>query len=172
MAAYAIPIAAFGAAATSDVRWLAIGLAVVLLGCILLRKAIPQVEALEKAALYLSAVLIVYLDEWLRAGVPQLRDWNWILFPLLAASVAIRIRLSTDRRFAVTPLDLLVILLAVVLPNLPGSVATPHTLGASAAKLVVLFYAMEAISAGISFRGRWLSSGVLAVLAIFSLRCM
>jgi UDP-GlcNAc:undecaprenyl-phosphate GlcNAc-1-phosphate transferase len=170
MALYAVPIAAFGSPASSDIRWLAVALGGLLFGCIVLREIAPQVRIVEKAALYLSAVLIVYLDEWTQAGVAPLRDLHWLLFPWLAASVAIRIRLSAERRFNVTPLDLLVILLAVVLPNLPGSVATPHTLGVSVAKLVVMFYAMEALTTGIAHRGRWISSAVLGVLALFALR--
>lgn len=165
---YALPIAVGAGAVSGDVRWLAAALGSVVLACLLFRSHHPQRAWLEKAALYLSAVLVVYLDEWPGANVSILRQWQWLLFPLLAVSVAIRIRLSSERRFTVTPLDLLVILMAVVLPNLPGSIATPHTLGLSVAKLVVLFYALETLTTSIAIR-RWLLAAALCVLIVFSI---
>jgi hypothetical protein len=67
----------------------------------------------------------------------------------MAVAIAVRFRLSADRRFQVTSLDVLVIFIAVVVPNLPGSVVAPQALGVGIFKLVVLFYALETLSAGI-----------------------
>jgi UDP-GlcNAc:undecaprenyl-phosphate GlcNAc-1-phosphate transferase len=168
---YAVPMTAVGAPPSGDIRSLAAVLAGLMLGCLVLRAANRPIPWVEKAALYLSAVLVVYLDEWTQASWPPFREWQWLLFALLALSVAVRIRLSSERRFTVTPLDLLVILMAIVLPNLPGSIATPHTLGISVGKLVVMFYALETLTTGIARRGHWLLIAALAVLTLFSLRC-
>ncbi len=56
------------------------------------------------------------------------------------------IRLSAQRRFEATPLDLLLIFGALALPNLPGVAAASSNFGLSAAKLVVLCYAVEMIA--------------------------
>jgi hypothetical protein len=53
---------------------------------------------------------------------------------------------SEHRRFEATPLDLLLIFGALALPNLPGVAAASSNLGLSAAKLVVLCYAVEIIA--------------------------
>ncbi|MBC7982529.1 MAG: undecaprenyl/decaprenyl-phosphate alpha-N-acetylglucosaminyl 1-phosphate transferase [Candidatus Obscuribacterales bacterium] len=172
LTAYAIPIIAWSSSVSSDIRWLAVALTVLMLLSLAVRWKKPQVGWAEKAALYLTAVLIVYLDEWTDARMHPLRDLQWIWLPLLAVSVAVRIRLSTDRRFTVTPLDLLVILMATVLPNLPNSIASVHTLGIATAKLVVMFYALETLAAGAAHRWRWLSVATLALLAVFLLRCV
>jgi hypothetical protein len=55
-------------------------------------------------------------------------------------------RLSGSRRFEATPLDLLLIFGALALPNLPGIEGAPSNLGLSAAKLVLLCYAVELIT--------------------------
>ena len=56
-------------------------------------------------------------------------------------------RLSGSRRFEATPLDLLLIFGALALPNLPGLAGAASHIGISAAKLVVLCYAVELIVA-------------------------
>ena len=50
------------------------------------------------------------------------------MFALLVIAIVIRFRLASDRRFRVTPLDILVIFIAVAVPNLPGSVISAATL--------------------------------------------
>jgi hypothetical protein len=55
----------------------------------------------------------------------------------------VRFLLSPARRFAVTSLDVLVIFIALVIPNLPGSVPLPPDLPAGIAKAVILLYVVE-----------------------------
>ena len=54
-----------------------------------------------------------------------------------------RFWLSPTRRFEVTALDILVVFIALVMPNLPGSVALPPNLPAGIAKAVILLYVVE-----------------------------
>ena len=104
------------------------------------------------------------------ADLPELFKYAKLaIFPVLTLAVVLRLRLSRERRFEVTPLDLLVIFVALALPNLPGLRGAPSNLGLSVAKLVVLFYALEML-AGHSARTKawlWRSGAVfLAVLAV------
>jgi UDP-GlcNAc:undecaprenyl-phosphate GlcNAc-1-phosphate transferase len=62
---------------------------------------------------------------------------------LLAFAVVVAFRLSSKRRFELTTLDLLVISLAVLVPSLPNLFGDPRLVGASLAKVVALFYALE-----------------------------
>jgi hypothetical protein len=78
-------------------------------------------------------------------------------------------RLSPERRFEATPLDLLLIFAALALPNLPGLENAPHNLGLSIAKLMVLCYAVEMISAlGSRLRTALIGAGAIffAVIAV------
>ena len=123
-------------------------LSIAALGVALLwRRAGPGPIWLMRATLYVAAVVAVYLDH----GTPT-RPWpmtatQWLVVPLLAASTVTALRLSGDRRFETTPLDLLLIFGALALPNLPGLEHAPRHLGLSVAELVALCYAIELVSA-------------------------
>jgi UDP-GlcNAc:undecaprenyl-phosphate GlcNAc-1-phosphate transferase len=131
---------------------------------LVLRWKQPNANWIDKAALYFCAVLAVYLDgHAVRVG--WLHAMKITLFTVLALAVLVRLRWSEDRQFTVNPLDLLVIFMAVAIPNLPGSVAGPEALGATAAKLVALLYGMEALSHQYAARWRHLSVAVVGFLA-------
>jgi len=152
-----------------DIGWLAVALCTVLGLAILQRSEMPGIAAVTQGALYVAVVMAVYLDH-VAADLPELFEYTKLaLFPVLTLAVVLRLRLSRERRFEVTPLDLLVIFVALALPNLPGLRGAPSNLGLSVAKLVVLFYALEML-AGHSARTKawlWRSGAVfLAVLAV------
>ena len=152
-----------------DIGWLAVGLCTVLGLAILQRSEMPGMTAVTQGALYVAVVMAVYLDH-VAVDLPKpFLVAKLAIFPVLTVAVVLRLRLSRERRFEVTPLDLLVIFVALALPNLPGLRGTPSNLGFSVAKLVVLFYALEML-AGHSARTKawlWRSGAVfLAVLAV------
>jgi len=101
-------------------------------------------EMLEKAVVYIVSVMSMYLM--------LLSDYNLevnniinILFFVMAVAFALRVRFSTDKTFQITPLDYLVILLVIIVPNLPEAHLGDSSIGEMAVKLVILFYASEAI---------------------------
>ena len=152
-----------------DIGWLAVGLCAVLGLAVLQRSEMPGIAAVTQGALYVAVVMAVYLDH-VAADLPELFEYAKLaIFPVLTLAVVLRLRLSRERRFEVTPLDLLVIFVALALPNLPGLRGAPSNLGFSVAKLVVMFYALEML-AGHSARTKawlWRSGAVfLAVLAV------
>jgi UDP-GlcNAc:undecaprenyl-phosphate GlcNAc-1-phosphate transferase len=118
----------------------------------------------DRSALYLCAVLLVYLNEMGVQEFAQLNAYSWIPIIAIALAVAVRMRLSLDRRFIVTPLDVLVVVTAIVIPNLPDSIANSHVLAAGVIKLVVLFYGIETLSVVAQKRWKWLSVGVFFVM--------
>lgn len=144
-----------------DVGWLCLGLTAVLLGAGLLGVARSVPEWILHGSLYVCAVVLVFLDLTTRVGTWPVAVEIAATFAL-AAIVMIYVRMTTVRRFTLTPLDLLVILVALILPNLPGSVAAPRDLGLAAVKLLVLFYAVEMLL-GHSTRSRVVCHG-LAIL--------
>jgi UDP-GlcNAc:undecaprenyl-phosphate GlcNAc-1-phosphate transferase len=100
---------------------------------------------LMRIPLYVAVMVAVYLDQSTSMHAPLWRAVKFAFLPLLAVAVALSIR-SEHRRFEATPLDLLLIFGALALPNLPGVAAASSNLGLSAAKLVVLCYAVEIIA--------------------------
>jgi hypothetical protein len=125
----------------------------------------------ERVALYSSAALAIFLSKHgLRElGHPPLLEC--ILFPLLALSIVVSFRTTaSERSFRATPLDMLVLLLVVTVPNLPDSIASTRALGFAIAELVLLFYALEALSLSSGSHWRWLAGGAAVFLFGIALR--
>jgi UDP-GlcNAc:undecaprenyl-phosphate GlcNAc-1-phosphate transferase len=97
----------------------------------------------ERAAAYCSVVMLVYLDQTMPHKPPLLVTLSWTFIGITGAAALIRFWLSPTRRFELTTLDVIVIFIAVVLPNLPGSMALPADLPGGVAKAVILLYVVE-----------------------------
>ena len=126
----------------------------------------------ERGVFYVGALIAVSID---RSGLLS-RELKFIIefviFLSLAISIGLRIYLSNERRFEVSPLDLLVLFVALILPNLPGTHLSVYVSGWFVFKVLLLFYAVEVLSdsqyvsritknsVGILFLG-WLSLALL-----------
>jgi UDP-GlcNAc:undecaprenyl-phosphate GlcNAc-1-phosphate transferase len=166
-AIYLLGMALSGNPVPRDIGWLC-GLCLVplALAAVFRRSAFAD-GWLVRAALYVAVVVAVYLDHRAPVRVPMLQLTKWIVLPLLALAVAFAMRLSGERRFEATPLDLLLIFGALALPNLPGLAGASSNFGLSAAKLVVLCYAVEMISTVNSpLRGALLGTGAVFFLLL------
>ena len=82
----------------------------------------------------------------------------WIAILVMAVGTLVRLRFCGDRRFALTPLDLIVLFVALVVPSLPDTLGLPDGGALGIAKLVVLFYAMEVLVSRLDLRVLWLRS--------------
>jgi UDP-GlcNAc:undecaprenyl-phosphate/decaprenyl-phosphate GlcNAc-1-phosphate transferase len=145
LAAYFMAMAGACPRPSDDVRVMAALLAACIGASVLLRWRLTEAAVFDKAALYVAIVMAVYLDRQVQTVLEAHWMLQWLLLGLLVLSIIIRFRLASDRRFRVTPLDVLVIFIAIAIPNLPGSIATSATLGESVMKLIVLLYAVEAL---------------------------
>jgi hypothetical protein len=118
-----------------------------LLLTLLLVSSAPQIRGsgrwLERAAAYVSVVLLVYLDQTSPERSNLLSGSSWMLLGITGVAAVVRFWLSPTRRFEVTSLDVLVVFIALVIPNLPGSVELPPDLPAGIAKAVILLYVIE-----------------------------
>jgi len=168
---YAVLILAKSATLTGDVRMLLIALFTV--SCVLLAilRAKP-LSIIEKAALYITVAVLVYLDSMLNAPQRSSMLMGWAAVGLAALGTILRLRLSADRRFVLTPLDLIILFVALVVPSLPGSFALPDGGAAGIAKLVILFYALEVLVSRVELGVLWLRLAAAAVLMGLVLRPM
>jgi UDP-GlcNAc:undecaprenyl-phosphate/decaprenyl-phosphate GlcNAc-1-phosphate transferase len=97
----------------------------------------------ERTATYISVVLLVYLDQTMPNKPPLLTTLSWSCVGITGAAALVRFWLLPTRRFELTTLDLIVLFIALVLPNLPGSIALPADLPGGIAKAVILLYVVE-----------------------------
>jgi UDP-GlcNAc:undecaprenyl-phosphate GlcNAc-1-phosphate transferase len=106
-------------------------------------RAQRSLQWFERAAMYISVVLLVYLDQTMPDKSQLLTTLSWTCVGITGAAALVRFWLSTTRRFELTTLDLIVLFVALVLPNLPGSIALPADLPGGIAKAVILLYVVE-----------------------------
>jgi len=141
---YAATVVAMSARVSPDVGVLSGAMLIALLVLATWRAEHPLVWV-ERAVAYVSVILLVYLDQTAHVKTPFITTASWTLIAITGAAALARFWLSPTRRFEVTALDLLVVFIALVLPNLPGSfaLALPTDLPGGVAKAVVLLYVVE-----------------------------
>jgi UDP-GlcNAc:undecaprenyl-phosphate GlcNAc-1-phosphate transferase len=142
--AYAALVAIQNLAVSGDVRWLLICMLAIVLAWLVVLRTKP-LSTVEKSALYITATVLVYLDHTLNHTDSLLNKAVCASMLLMAAGTLLRMRLASDRRFALSSLDLIVLFVALVVPSLPSSLGLPDGGALGIAKLVVLFYAIEAL---------------------------
>jgi UDP-GlcNAc:undecaprenyl-phosphate/decaprenyl-phosphate GlcNAc-1-phosphate transferase len=172
VALYFIAVAADLPVPSRDVQWMAAIVALAMLGLIVVRWQQSEAEWVEKAAAFLALVMAVYFDRQTATFLEHTAATQIMVFSLLVIAIVIRFRSASDRRFRVTPLDVLVIFIAVAVPNLPGSIISAATVGESVAKLIALMYGVETLFAAGAHWWRLPSLAALGFLAACSLRSM
>jgi UDP-GlcNAc:undecaprenyl-phosphate GlcNAc-1-phosphate transferase len=141
---YALEVVALSRHVGMDLGLLCFSLLVVLL-VLSSWKAERSLQWFERAAAYIGIVLLVYLDQTTPHKPPLLTTLSWTCIGITGVATLVRFWVSPSRRFELTTLDLIVIFVAIVLPNLPGSLALPADLPAGIAKAVILLYVVEVL---------------------------
>jgi UDP-GlcNAc:undecaprenyl-phosphate GlcNAc-1-phosphate transferase len=98
---------------------------------------------LERVVAYVGVVVLVYLDQTTSGKPAAMLTLSWVLIAATGAAALLRFWFSPVRKFDVTTLDLLVVFMALVVPNLPGSIGLPRVLPGGIAKAIILLYVVE-----------------------------
>jgi UDP-GlcNAc:undecaprenyl-phosphate/decaprenyl-phosphate GlcNAc-1-phosphate transferase len=170
VAIYALRVVGTASPIPADIGWLALALASFLLIVAVIARRRPMPAWPLQAGLYVAVVALVYLDVTAMRPLPMPVELAAVF--LLAGSVMLAFRLTSVRRFELTTLDFLVVFVALALPNLPGSLATPREMGLGAVKLVLLFYAVELLLSQSSASRAALHSLGLVVLGAIGVRAL
>jgi UDP-GlcNAc:undecaprenyl-phosphate GlcNAc-1-phosphate transferase len=161
---YALLVTAETATLSTDVRLLLMALlAVTVIWFGILR--VKPLSIVEKASLYVTAAVLVYTDSVVVYDHALTNILNWAAILTAAAGTLVRLRLTKDRGFELTPLDLIVLFVALVVPSLPGTLGLPHGGALGIAKLVIMFYAIEVLLSRVEIQTVWLRLGVTVLLA-------
>lgn len=110
-------------------------------------RATRPLRWLERTAAYTGVGLLVYLDESGAAAAGGMEPLTYALFAIMGIAALLRLGTSTSQQFQLTSLDVLVVFIALVVPNLPGSFALPAQLASGLAKAIVLLYVVEMLLA-------------------------
>ncbi|MEQ1626795.1 MAG: MraY family glycosyltransferase [Nitrospira sp.] len=151
----------------AEVGVIAAGLGAAVLGSLVIARGTALAV---RAGLYIGSTCAVYYAQLSSRQSPA--DW---LSPLtlgvvaLAVLVVLAIRWMGDARFQTTPLDYLIVFLAVVMPFLSDLTVGAVHLSVVTATLIVLFFAFELLlqmHQAMVVRLGWLTAGMLAGLAV------
>jgi UDP-GlcNAc:undecaprenyl-phosphate GlcNAc-1-phosphate transferase len=164
LALYASLIMIKTAQLSIDLRFLIFGLFAVTVALLAILRSRP-LSLPEKAVVYVTAAVLVYLDAVVGSEDHVISALTWLAVSGAALATAIRLRLHNDRRFQVTPLDLIVLFMALVVPSLPGPLHLPDGSATAIAKLVILFYAIEMLVSRSEGRAAWVRVAAAIVLA-------
>lgn len=171
LAAYAAFVVAETSALSGDLRILIAALLAAILGFLTIMRASP-LRVAEKSVLFVTATVLVYLDAVVLHPDHLMSTLCWIAVSMAALATAVRLRLLNDRRFQLTPLDLIVVFMALVVPSLPGSLRLPQGGALAIAKLMIVFYSIEMLVSRSDERAVWVRLATASVLAGLTLRAL
>ncbi len=121
-----------------------------------------------RGGLYMGSTFLLYVSDasWMRA-VPPFPMTYHVLFGAIAVMVLLCLRFDSQNRFQTTPLDYLMVFLAVVFPFLPEVSTDISGLSLFAAKLIVLYFSFELLLHAFADRVRQL--GLVSLWILFGL---
>jgi UDP-GlcNAc:undecaprenyl-phosphate/decaprenyl-phosphate GlcNAc-1-phosphate transferase len=139
--------------------------AIVLVGLSFVPRLAPY---FVRGGLYMGSTFLLYVSDasWLRAAPPFPLTYH-MLFGVMAVMVLLCMRFDSHSRFQTTPLDYLMVFLAVIFPFFPGVSTDISALGLFAAKLIVLFFSFELLLHAFSDRVKQL--GLVSLWILFGL---
>lgn len=166
---YLILVSALVESVALDVGLLAAALFLVML-VFYFRLSGQPFSLVERAVAYVAAVIVVYLAQAAPGLLADFMLHRNIFFVTLAVAVAIGFRFSRADGFRMSPMDFLVIFIAIAVPNLPGSHFQHANVGEGIAKLIVLFYGIELVLSNIGSRWNVARYAIFVTLGILGLR--
>lgn len=99
-----------------------------------------------RAALYLTIPYLIYISEssaaaWVAGPVMHYYNISFIILSLFAA---VTVKLSRRTRgFRATPMDFIILFIAIVIPNLPDVNIQSFNMGMIATKIIIIFFSLE-----------------------------
>jgi UDP-GlcNAc:undecaprenyl-phosphate GlcNAc-1-phosphate transferase len=129
--------------------------------------------AVLRAAIYLLVPILLW------AGQAQPMAWWGVSFAtasgpawgLLAFFMVMTLKFTRRRQgFKATPMDFLIVLIALVVPNLPDPAIASVEMGSLATGLIVMFFGFEVLIGELRGRIGRLVAGVMAGLAVLAVR--
>ena len=149
-----------------DVGYISTALfAIVLIGLLF----IPRLaQYFVRGGLYMGSTFLFYFSDasWMQS-VPLIRMTYLIVFGAIAVMALLSMRFDSQSRFQTTPLDYLMVVLALIFPFLPEVSMDTSAFGLFAAKLIVLFFSFELLLHAFADRVKQL--GLLSLGVLFGL---
>ncbi len=122
---------------------------------------------------YLFIPFVVYLSEMDAASQvgTRLADAYDLSFAILVLFIVLTLKFTRRKKgFKTTPMDFIVLFVALIVPNLPGGPVKSYHMSLIAAKIIVFFFGYEVLMGELRGDYRNVALAFVSVLAIVSLR--
>jgi UDP-GlcNAc:undecaprenyl-phosphate GlcNAc-1-phosphate transferase len=144
-----------------------------LLVCLIILTWFFRRESLEMCLRFVLYILIpfaVYLSDDMLSGMfsaPLARFYN-LLFGIFAVLIILISKFSRRiKGFHSSPMDFLIIILALVVPNMPDQKIQEYQMGLTAAKIILLYFSYEVLLAELRGKYNWVAlATVVSLLAM------
>jgi UDP-GlcNAc:undecaprenyl-phosphate GlcNAc-1-phosphate transferase len=129
-------------------------------------------SGLIEITIFLLIPFLVYFSEKDTVYLLQtaLKNAYTLSFGLLTFLTLLTLKFTRRSGFKTTPMDILILLFALVIPNLPDERIQSWQMGLVAAEIVVLFFSYEVLKVELRLKTKKLSVAILVALSIISLR--
>jgi UDP-GlcNAc:undecaprenyl-phosphate GlcNAc-1-phosphate transferase len=129
-------------------------------------------SGLTEITIFLLIPFLVYFSEKDTGYLMHtaLKNAYTLSFGLLTILTLLTLKFTRRSGFKTTPMDILILLFALVIPNLPDERIQSWQMGLVAAEIVVLFFSYEVLKVELRLKTKKLSMATLVVLSIISLR--
>ncbi len=132
---------------------------------------IPMDSIIAQAVHYVTAAFVIYLESrHLRESMPGFDILQLVYFGALVLAIALAIRYGEKSDFRTTPMDYLVIVVALTASLLIRNSPETAEIGLMAAKLIVVFYACELIVKRMRTKWNFLNAATLVSLTVLAYR--
>jgi UDP-GlcNAc:undecaprenyl-phosphate GlcNAc-1-phosphate transferase len=132
-----------------------------------------QLPAVLRMSFYLAVPLVLRMGQVdAAAWIPPALLWVYTLsFGGLALFTVLTLKFTRRQKgFKATPMDFLILLIAVVVPNLPDPLIRSASMGELAVKIIVMFFSFEVLLGELRGSTTRLTLAVLAGLALLAVR--
>jgi UDP-GlcNAc:undecaprenyl-phosphate/decaprenyl-phosphate GlcNAc-1-phosphate transferase len=125
-----------------------------------------------RIAFYGLVPFLIYLADANRGAVADgVKVIYNLAFGLLAVAAIFMLKLSEkENRFRTTPLDFLILFIALIVPIVPGGDAAGHQMGFIATKIIVLFFAFEVLLTEFQGKVEPFGGSIIAALGVVTLK--
>jgi len=132
-----------------------------------------RLEAVLRMALYLLIPFAIYLSDhhhvtWLEGPGRAVYNMSFGVFAVLIILIS---KFSRRRNgFRSSPMDFLILILAVAVPNMPDQLVQEYRIGLIAAKIIMLYFSYEVLLAELRGRFGRITATTVASLAVLACR--
>ena len=132
-----------------------------------------KLAALLRLVLYMSIPFIVYLGEsksaaWMEGAPTSVYNLSFAIFTVLIIVIS---KFSRRKRgFKSTPMDFLILFLAIIFPSMPDQNVSEYHMGLMAAKIIIFYFCYEVILAELRGKLNKVTAATLAALAVMAVK--